>query len=122
MSLKARTKYRFAEFVHRTKADIFEDVPISDSLIDCDFASASDKYVAVILNSNNAGLAAVLDREHPFRFTSSTPRLIGHKRPISDVKFNPFAGDILATASDDGFVGIWRVQAESDIREPLQMT
>ena len=48
----------------------------------------------------------------------------GHTGPIVDFEFNPFIDNLIATASEDGSIGLWTIPTEgltADLKVPSAM-
>lgn len=67
----------------------------------------------------------VLDYNKPGRIGAGAKKLSVHKGAVCDLEFNPFADDLLATASEDCFVKVSRIPADGiqngkeDLRDSL---
>ncbi|KAH0570948.1 Coronin [Spironucleus salmonicida] len=119
MQTNPKSKYRFAQFA-TTKPPSFDDVPTSEDLLDSNLCSASSTRIAAILSSRGPGEAVVFNTNSFSRYGPKTPRLVGHKRPITEAVFAPNSEVILATSADDGTVAIWDTSNNSqDMKTPL---
>lgn len=68
------------------------------------------------------GPMAVLPFNKPGKVPIDLPLIAGHAGPVLDFEFNPFADDLLASASEDSTIKLWRIPeggVTSNISTPL---
>ena len=83
----------------------------------------NNKFMALIWNYDKGGIAIFDPNEYTYGKTSQK-LLKGHKGRIFDIKFSPFYTDLLASASEDGSVKLWKIPEEGlkeHITEDVQM-
>jgi coronin-1B/1C/6 len=80
------------------------------------------KYLSVNWEASGGGAFAVIPLEERGKLPDVMPLFRGHTAAVLDHDWNPFNDDILASASDDGKVCLWRVPdnftVRSDAEEP----
>lgn len=67
------------------------------------------KYLSINWNASGGGAFAVIPVSEVGKLPDQIPLFRGHTGPVLDTDWNPFDDDVVASASDDAKVGIWRV-------------
>lgn len=70
---------------------------------------ANGKYISVNWNSSGGGAFAVIPIKEVGKAPDQVPLFRGHTAQVLDTEFNPFNDNIVASASDDGKIGIWEI-------------
>lgn len=85
------------------------------------FVQCNGYFVAIPWKATGGGQMIVSKWDEYAKFGVNDPMLKGHSGPITDFQFNPFIDTFLATASDDGTVGLWTIPVEGiteDLKTP----
>jgi hypothetical protein len=104
------SKYRHV-FGQPAKTDkTFNGVKASKSAWDSNKVAANTKYIAVIWDAAGGGSFAVLGHDKVGKLSAATiPLCAGHKAEVLDVNFHPFNEQLVASASEDGYIKIWQI-------------
>lgn len=78
---------------------------------DTNLVSTNGKYLALNWNAGGGGAFAVLPLDRPGKLPDIYPLARGHTATVLDTAWSPFHDDIVVSASDDGSLGVWRVDA-----------
>jgi hypothetical protein len=89
--------------------DSYADVLVSTAAIDTNMLAANARFIAVPWESRGGGAFAVLSATGKGKIGSSAPLFEGHKAPVIDVAFNPFNDFVVASASEDATIKLWKV-------------
>lgn len=76
---------------------------------------ANPKYLSVNWDASGGGAFAVVPLAQPGKLPDRVPLFRGHTASVLDTDWNPFDDDVVASGSDDGKIGIWRVPEDYDI-------
>lgn len=82
---------------------------ISKNAWDTNLVKVNPKYLAFNWEAGGGGAFAVVPLEEKGKLPEILPLFRGHTAPVLDVDWNPFDDDIIASASDDGKVFVWKV-------------
>jgi hypothetical protein len=89
--------------------DSYADVLVSTAAIDTNMLAANGRFVAIPWESRGGGTLAVLKVDGKGKIGQAAPLFEGHKAPVVDVAFNPFNDYVVASASDDATIKLWRI-------------
>ncbi|KAM0716788.1 hypothetical protein Q7P37_008233 [Cladosporium fusiforme] len=114
---------------HRIAAEshihILPDSPIHTYIKnawDTNLVKCNPKYVSVNWEASGGGAFAVIPLEERGKLPEVMPLFRGHTAAVLDHDWSPFNDDIVASASDDGKVCLWKVPdnftLRSDAEEP----
>lgn len=96
---------------------------MSKNAWDGTYCTVNPKFLAVVLDTSGAGGAfLVIPLEKVGHQKLDSPRVAGHQREILDIQWNPFNDHIIASASEDTTIKIWRIPSgglTEDLLEPL---
>jgi hypothetical protein len=95
----------------------FTDLAMAEVTTEGSLIAVNSAFLAVSW-SGVGGCIGVFDSSKPGRISSSTPIIRGHTSYVSDVKFNPFHLNMLATGSDDSSIKIWNLP-EGGLKEEM---
>lgn len=92
------------------KADqSYNDVNVRSTTIDSNLLAANARFVALPIDSPGGGVFIVLNANGSGRVGSTGPTFRGHGNPVIDLAFNPFNDFIIASASEDATIRLWKV-------------
>ncbi|PAA50160.1 hypothetical protein BOX15_Mlig029098g2, partial [Macrostomum lignano] len=120
--IRANLKYRhlFGEQVRKDQQ--FENVPISRNAHDGQFVAVNSEFLAVSCESSGGGSFLILPIDKPGRLSPlNLHKICGHSSAIIDLAWNPFDDRVLATASEDGYVKLWRVADPSEVSPAAEL-
>lgn len=106
-----------------TFKDKFIDLKVPNST-DSHFVKCNGYFTAIPWKATGGGQLAVMRVDDYARFTVNDPFIKAHLGPIIDFGFSPFYDNVLATASEDGQIGIWTIPLEGldqDMKTPNVM-
>lgn len=116
------SKYRHVFGTPAKKELTYDGIKPSRSAWDSNKVSASTKFVACIWDASGGGAFAVLDIENKGKL-GQFPLVAGHSAEVLDIEFSPFNPNIISSASEDGYVKIWRIPdggIKDTMTEPVQ--
>lgn len=88
---------------------------------DSNLVKANPKYVSVNWDASGGGAFAVIPLCENGKLHETIPLFRGHTGAVLDTDWNPFDDDMVASASDDGTVGIFRVPENFTLKiEPAE--
>ena len=94
--------------------DSYTEVLVTSSTIDTNMLAANARFIAVPWETRGGGSFAVLKADGKGRIGTSAPLFTGHKAPVIDVAFNPFNDFVVASASDDATIKLWKIECKGD--------
>lgn len=110
VSLGSTLKYRHLYGVENTRTNSYYNISPATTTDSANLA-ANDKFWAVPYRG--AGGPVYVSRHDAFGKVETSCNVInGHRLPVLDLAFSPFHDDLLATASDDSTVRLWRLPEE----------
>lgn len=96
----------------------------SPSITDSKFLASNGFFTAIPWKAMGGGQLAVMRSNDFCKFGANDYMLKGHTAPIIAFEFNPFIDNLLATASEDGTLGLWTIPPEGlteDLKTPNAM-
>lgn len=87
----------------------YDELKITKTAHDSNFISASPDFFAVMYDAGGGGAVAVVPWKQTGKMPAGMPVINGHKDKLTDIEFNPFHDDILATASEDCYAKVWKI-------------
>lgn len=100
----------------------YEDLRPSSNTTESIGVRGNSKFHALAWQSGGGGSLAVLNSKQFGRLGPGVSLINGHSGAILDFEFNPFNECIIATASEDTTLKVWKVPEDglkSNMREPL---
>ena len=82
----------------------YENLRVTTSAHDSNFCAANPKFLAVAIESAGGGAFQVIPLRLRGKIDYHFGRVPGHNGPVTDLKWNPFNDNVIASASDDGTV------------------
>ncbi|KAN0062647.1 Coronin-like protein crn1 [Thecaphora frezii] len=103
------SKYRHV-FGHPAKKEMsYENVKVSNSAWDTNLIAANGSYISLNWQASGGGAFAIIPLNRPGKLNDIYPLCRGHTAPVLDTAFSPFDDHLVASASEDGTVGLWRI-------------
>jgi hypothetical protein len=117
------SKFRHVFGTVAKKEDCYDDLRVTRSAWDSNYAAASPLYFAVLYESGGGGSFIVLPYSSSGKVDPKAPLVSGHKNPVLDIDWNPFNDSLIASASEDCTSKIWGIPEgglKETLTEPLQ--
>ncbi|KAF2350345.1 protein of unknown function DUF1899, partial [Trinorchestia longiramus] len=67
------------------------------------------KFLALVVEVAGGGAFVVVPLEKVGRVPSSSPRVVGHRGPVTALRWCPHNDNLIASASDDASVKLWHI-------------
>ena len=118
--IKRQSKYNHVFGKNEKKDQCYENIRISKSSWDNQFADVNTKFVAVITENSGAFLVTPLSKTG--RQAADTPLVSGHKAAVLDIEWCPHNDNVIASASEDCHVKVWQIPdggLKSHLTEPV---
>lgn len=103
------SKYRHVYPNVAKKEACYENVKVSNNAWDTNLVAANGKYISINWNASGGGAFAVLPVNRPGKLPDIYPLCRGHTATVLDTAFSPFEDNFVASASDDGTIGLWKI-------------
>ncbi|KIS67316.1 putative coronin [Mycosarcoma maydis] len=103
------SKYRHVYPNVAKKEACYENVKVSNNAWDTNLVAANGKYISINWNASGGGAFAVLPVNRPGKLPDIYPLCRGHTATVLDTAFSPFQDNFVASASDDGTIGLWKI-------------
>ncbi|KAJ1025202.1 hypothetical protein NDA16_002707 [Ustilago loliicola] len=103
------SKYRHVYPNVAKKEACYENVKVSNNAWDTNLIAANGKYISINWNASGGGAFAVLPINRPGKLPDIYPLCRGHTAAVLDTAFSPFEDNVVASASDDGTIGLWKI-------------
>ncbi|SPO29693.1 probable CRN1 - a coronin, that promotes actin polymerization and crosslinking to microtubules [Ustilago trichophora] len=103
------SKYRHVYPNVAKKEACYENVKVSNNAWDTNLVAANGKYISINWNASGGGAFAVLPINRPGKLPDIYPLCRGHTATVLDTAFSPFEDNFVASASDDGTIGLWKI-------------
>ncbi|GAB7360101.1 hypothetical protein MBLNU230_g7865t1 [Neophaeotheca triangularis] len=120
------SKYRHVFGRPTKKEQCYDNLRISSNAWDTNLIKVNPKYLSVNWQASGGGAFAIIPLEERGREPEVLPLFRGHTAAVLDTDFSPFNDDIVASASDDGKVFLWKVpenfSLHSDQDEPTDVS
>lgn len=97
----------------------YDNVRLTKNAWDSNLIKVNGKYLSVNWDSSGGGAFAVVPLHEMGKLPDQVPLFRGHTAAVLDTDWNPFDDDVVASASDDGKVGIWKVPAGFSMKKTL---
>ena len=105
--IKRVSKYNHVFGSNAKKDQCYENIRISKSSWDNQFADVNTNFLAVITENSGAFLVTPLTKVG--RQAADTPLVSGHKAAILDIAWCPHNDNVIASASEDCHVKVWQI-------------
>ncbi|CEH11683.1 Actin-binding protein Coronin, contains WD40 repeats [Ceraceosorus bombacis] len=115
------SKYRHVYGNAAKKEEWYDNIKVSNNAWDTNLIASNGKYISVNWNASGGGAFALVPTSRRGKLPDIYPLARGHTATVLDTAFSPFDDDVLASASDDGTVGIWNV-AKEDVWSVLDLS
>lgn len=89
------------------KEHCYEGIRFTQSAHDGCFCAVNPQFLALVVESAGGGAFVVLPLDKMGRADVNTPRVCGHRGPITDIKWNPFDDNVIASSSEDATIKVW---------------
>lgn len=91
------------------KEGCYDNLKVTLNAWDTNLVSSNGQYIAVNWQASGGGAFAILPLDKPRKLPDVIPLARGHTAAVLDTAFSPFNDHMLASASDDGTVGVWKI-------------
>jgi len=119
------SKYRHVFGQGAKKEQCYDNLRISKNAWDTNLIKANPEYIAVNWEASGGGAFAVIPINEKGRAPDQIPLFRGHTAAVLDTDWSPFNDSLIASASDDGKVFIWKVPEgftlHTDAEEPADV-
>lgn len=82
---------------------------VSNNAWDTNLVAGNGKYVSVNWQASGGGAFAIIPANRTGKLPDIYPLCRAHTAAVLDTAFSPFDDSFVASASDDGTVGLWKV-------------
>lgn len=103
------SKYRHVFGQGAKKEQSYDNLRISKNAWDTNLIKANPEYISVNWEASGGGAFAVIPLNEKGRAPEQIPLFRGHTAAVLDTDWSPFNDSLIASASDDGKVFIWKV-------------
>jgi WD40 repeat protein len=117
------SKFRHVFGTVAKKEECYDDLRVTRSAWDSNYAAASPLYFGVLYESGGGGSFIVLPYSATGKVDPKSPLISGHKSAVLDIDFNPFNDSLIASVSEDCTGKIWGIPEgglKDTMTEPLQ--
>ncbi|KAI5299029.1 Coronin-like protein crn1, partial [Ascosphaera pollenicola] len=98
----------------------YDNLRVSKNAWDTNLVKVNPKYISVNWDTSGGGAFAVIPVNETGKLPDRIPLFRGHTAVVLDTDWNPFNDDLIASASDDGKVFLWRVPDNFSCRPPVE--
>ncbi|KAL1583212.1 hypothetical protein WHR41_07944 [Cladosporium halotolerans] len=110
------SKYRHVFGQPSRREQCYDNLRISKNAWDTNLVKCNPKYLSVNWEASGGGAFAVIPLEERGKLPEVMPLFRGHTAAVLDHDWSPFNDDIVASASDDGKVFLWKVPENFTLR------
>ncbi|KAL9939524.1 hypothetical protein V8E36_001341 [Tilletia maclaganii] len=107
------SKYRHVFGNASKKEASYDNVKVSNNAWDTNMVAANGKYISVNWNVSGGGAFAVLPVARTGKLPDIYPLCRGHSSAVLDTAFSPFDENLVVSASDDGTVGVFKIDDDA---------
>lgn len=119
MSFVRKSKYRHVYGDLARPENQYSGIPGNAAQLDTSMIKVNGKYIAHIVGGTGGGVVEVFPMTDVGRHTTQKPRITGHAGPVTDLDFNPFNQEVIATTSQDCGVRVFKFPEEGIPAEGL---
>lgn len=95
------------------KEQCYDNIRITKNSWDSNFCAVNPKFVAIVTEAAGGVAFLVLPLSKTGKLNKPEDNLVaGHKGAVLDIQWSPFDDTIIASASDDTTVRVWKIPAE----------
>jgi len=91
------------------REDSYDDLRITRTAWDSNYAAGGTLYFAVLYEAGGGGSFIVLPYSASGKVDPKSPLVTGHKNTVLDIDFNPFNDSLIASVSEDCTGKIWGI-------------
>lgn len=91
------------------KEKCYDNISITKNAHDSQFCAVNPKFIAIVNECSGGGCFMVTCIECTGRQDVEAGKVVGHRGPVLDIKWNPFNDNIIASCSDDCTVKLWQI-------------
>ncbi|PWN54036.1 putative CRN1 [Violaceomyces palustris] len=106
------SKYRHVYGNPAKKEGCHDNVKVSNNAWDTNLVAANGKYISLNWQSSGGGAFAVIPTNRTGKLPDIYPLCRGHTASVLDTAFSPFDDGFVASASDDGTIGLWAIKGD----------
>ncbi|PWN97572.1 DUF1900-domain-containing protein [Tilletiopsis washingtonensis] len=106
------SKYRHVYGTAARKEDFYDNIKVSNNAWDTNLVAGNGRFVSVNWAASGGGAFALIPVARTGKLPDIYPLCRGHSASVLDTAFSPFDDAFVASASDDGTVGLWRANEE----------
>ena len=106
------SKYRHVFGQPAKRENNYDNIRPSMSAHDSNIVKANPQFISVNWQASGGGSFAVIPVGNVGKQIDALPLYNGHTAPVLDTDFHPFNDHVLASASEDCTVKIWKIQDE----------
>ncbi|KAI9099368.1 WD40-repeat-containing domain protein [Phlyctochytrium arcticum] len=103
------SKYRHVFGTASKRDQCFDNVKVSRNAWDTNLVQANPLFVSINLEAGGGGAFAVIPHGTTGKLPETLPVFNGHTAAVLDTNFNPFNDHVVASASEDTRVMIWKI-------------
>lgn len=103
------SKYRHVFGTPNKRENCFDNIKISKNAWDTNLVKANPLFLSINLEAGGGGSFAVFAHENTGKLGEGAPCINGHTGNVLDTDFHPFNDYIIASASEDCTVKLWRI-------------
>ncbi|KAL7748017.1 Coronin-like protein crn1 [Sorochytrium milnesiophthora] len=103
------SKYRHVFSTPAKREICYDNLKVSSSAWDTNLAKVNAKFLAVNWNASGGGAFAVINLNNTGKLNDTLPLFNGHTAAVLDTDFHPFNDHVIASASEDCKVMIWKI-------------
>lgn len=112
------SKFRHLYGSPSKKESWYEGIKVTTNAHDSNFCEVNPKFLAIVIESTGGGVFLVLPINQTGKLVGSFGRVCGHRGSVTDIKWNPFDDNIIASCSDDATIKLWSIP-DKGITVPL---
>ncbi|KAL9058445.1 MAG: hypothetical protein Q9162_001740 [Coniocarpon cinnabarinum] len=110
------SKFRHVFGRSTKKEQCYDNIRVSANAWDTNLIKVNPEYLSVNWQASGGGAFAVIPLEERGKLPDRIPLFRGHTAAVLDTDWNPFHDDLLASASDDGKVALWKVPEDFTLK------
>lgn len=111
------SKYKLIDF--KELKDSFRYVNLKEARTDGQIIASNYKFLALSWEGGSHTRIAILEKKKPIPI-EKIPTIEAHPQNINDLRWSPFVKNLLASASDDGTIKLWKIP-EDGLKEEIKI-